>query len=46
MPEESFEQYRSALAEYVRKSDPDEAAALVAGALFTKFDKRISIPRR
>lgn len=35
---ESFEQYRAAFAQYVRLSDPDEADALEAGAVFAKFD--------
>ena len=43
-PDESFEQYREAFAQYVKLSDPEEAAALEAGAVFTKFDSRISVP--
>lgn len=35
---ESFEAYRAAFAEYVRYSDPEEADALAAGAVFTKWD--------
>ena len=41
-PGETFEQYRSAFAQYVKYSDPDEAEALEKGAAFTKFDAAIS----
>ncbi len=37
--DETFEDYRKAFAAYVRLSDPEEAAALEAGAVFDKFDK-------
>jgi hypothetical protein len=41
---ETFEEYRAAFAAYVRLSDPEEADALVRGELFTKFDKKTSVP--
>jgi hypothetical protein len=41
--DESFEDYRAAFAEYVRLSDPEEADALTAGAIFTKYDRKTTI---
>jgi hypothetical protein len=43
---ESFEDYRRAFAQYVGFSDLEEAEAIERGAVFTKFDSVISVPRK
>ena len=41
--DESFEDYRKAFAQYVNRSDPEEAAAIEQGAVFTKYDSAIPL---
>jgi hypothetical protein len=36
--DETFEEYRTAFSEYVRRSDPEEADAISAGRVLTKWD--------